>query len=123
MDYAEVFRNLTYQTAIIIFIKKNGEIRVMLGTRNLKTVELEYGFKGMELGGHDKRCNINNGNVAVYDMIVGEARSFSINRLVSIQYVGEITDTDTLNKVVEEYIKFKNDYEATKPKTLDIDTF
>ena len=123
MDYAEVFRNLTYQTAIIIFIKKNGEIRVMLGTRNLKTVELEYGFKGMELGGHDKRCNINNGNVAVYDMIVGEARSFSINRLVSIQYVGEITDTDTLNKVVEEYIKFKTDYEATKPKTLDIDTF
>lgn len=123
MDYAEVFRNLTYQTAIIIFIKKNGEIRVMLGTRNLKTVELEYGFKGMELGGHDKRCNINNGNVAVYDMIVGEARSFSINRLVSIQYVGEITDTDTLNKVVEEYVKFKNDYEATKPKTLDIDTF
>lgn len=123
MDYAEVFRNLTYQTAIIIFIKKNGEIRVMLGTRNLKTVELEYGFKGMELGGHDKRCNINNGNVAVYDMIVGEARSFSINRLVSIQYVGEITDTDTLNKVVEEYIKFKNDYEATKPRTLDIDTF
>lgn len=123
MDYAEVFRNLTYQTAIIIFIKKNGEIRVMLGTRNLKTVELEYGFKGMELGGHDKRCNINNGNVAIYDMIVGEARSFSINRLVSIQYVGEITDTDTLNKVVEEYVKFKNDYEATKPKTLDIDTF
>ncbi|MBO5389017.1 MAG: DUF2693 domain-containing protein [Lachnospiraceae bacterium] len=123
MDYAEIFRNLTYQTAIIIFIKKNGEIRVMLGTRNLKTVELEYGFKGMELGGHDKRCNINNGNVAVYDMIVGEARSFSINRLVSIQYVGEITDRDTLNRVVEEYIKFKDEYEATKPKTLDIDTF
>lgn len=123
MDYAEIFRNLTYQTAIIVFIKRNGNIRVMLGTRNLKTVELEYGFRGMELGGHDNRCNINNGNMAVFDMIIGEARSFSVNRLVSIHYVGEITDTDTLNKVVEDYIKFKNEYEASQPKALDIDTF
>lgn len=123
MDYAEVFRNLTYQTAIVIFVKKNCDIRVMLGTRNLKTIELQYGFQGMALGGHDKRCNINNGNLALYDMIIGEARSFNINRLTTIEYLGEITTQDELNKAVEKFLAFKEEYEKTKPMRLDIDTF
>lgn len=123
MNYADIFMNLTYKTAIIIFIKKNGDIRVMLGTRNLDTVALTYGFGGAKLGGHDKRCNIKNGNLAVFDLIAGDARSFNIDRLVSIEYVGEIKTEEELNKVVDAYVKFKEEYEASKPMSLDIDTF
>ena len=57
-NYAEVFSKLTYELAFIVFLKKDGTVRLMLGTRNLNTVSLEYGFQGKALGGHDNRCNI-----------------------------------------------------------------
>lgn len=78
--YPEVFSKLTYETAYLIFLKKDGSIRLMLATRNLSTVALRWGFQGKALGGHDNRCNINNGNVAVFDLLLGDARSFSIDR-------------------------------------------
>ena len=87
-SYPEVFSKLTYETALVTFLKKDGTIRVMLCTRNLDTISIKYGFQGAALGGHDNRCNINNGNLAVYDLILGDARSFNIDRLVDIQYGG-----------------------------------
>lgn len=123
MQYAEVFSKLTYETAAIIFLKKNGEIRVMMGTRNLKTISLMYGFQGRALGGHDTRCNINNGNIAVFDLIIGEARSFSIDRLISINYIGVLETMEQYNKAVNDFVMFKNSYEASKPKYIDMDTF
>ena len=120
-SYPEVFSRLTYETAIIIFMKKNGEIRLMLGTRNLHTVELYYGFQGAALGGHDNRCNINNGNIAVYDMMLGEARSFNIDRLVRIEFLGEIRDKEALEEAAGKYLDFKNKYDeaVTKDVTMD----
>ena len=121
MTYPEVFSKLTYETATVIFMKKDGAIRIMLATRNLHTVELEYGFQGKALGGHDNRCNIKNGNVAIFDIILGEARSFSINRLVSIEYHGAITVKEELDNVVQKYMVFKRNYEATQPMELTMD--
>lgn len=123
MNYAEVYSKLTYETAIIIFLKKNGEIRVMLGTRNLGTVDIKYGFQGQVLGGHDRRCNINNGNLAVYDLAIGDARSFHIDRLINIEYLGIIDTEEKYDKIFEQYINFKTEYEKTKPQTLDMNTF
>lgn len=113
VTYPEVFSRLTFETAIIIFMKKNGEIRIMLGTRNLHTVQLYYGFQGGALGGHDKRCNINNGNVAVYDLVLGEARSFNIERLVDIQYLGEIKTNEELDNAAAKFQEIKNSYEPS----------
>ena len=123
MTYPEVFSKLTFETAIIVFLKRNGEVRLMLGTRNLNTVSLLYGFQGQTLGGHDNRCNINNGNLAVFDMVVGDARSFNIERVLDIQYAGVITTVDEYNKVLEGFVKFKEEYEKTKPMTINMDSF
>jgi hypothetical protein len=120
MLYSEVFSKLTYETAFLVFLKKDGTVRLMLGTRNLNTVSLQYGFQGKALGGHDNRCNIKNGNLAVFDLALGEARSFHIDRLVDIQYKGIITTSEELNKVAQEFLEFKEEYEKTKPMELDM---
>lgn len=122
MTYPEVYSKLCYETALIVFLKKNGEVRLMLGTRNLNTVALLYGFQGNVLGGHDTRCNINNGNVAVYDMIAGDARSFNIDRLLDIQFAGIITTKEQYDEVLNKFVKFKDDYEKNKPMRVDMDT-
>lgn len=122
MQYSEVFSRLTYETAILVFMKKNGEVRLMLGTRNLNTVALRYGFQGNVLGGHDNRCNIKNGNVAVYDLLLGDARSFHIDRLVSIEYLGQIDSMEKLEDAADRFLQFKEKYEASKPKELTMDS-
>lgn len=123
MQYAEIFSKLTYETAVLVFFKKNGDIRVMLGTRNLSTIDLIHGFQGYVLGGHDTRCNINNGNLAVYDMVIGDARSFSIDRLVHAEFLGTITTKEGYNKALETYLKIKEDYDKSGNTTLTIDNF
>lgn len=121
MEYTEIYRNLTYKMATLIFLKKDGTVRVMLGTRNMDTISLEYGFQGGRLGAFDNRCNIKNNNIAVFDMIVGDARSFNVDRLISITYHGVVDTKEDLERVVKEHIKFKEDYESSKPKELDME--
>lgn len=123
MTYPEVFSRLTYETAVIVFLKKDGTVRVMLGTRNLQTIELAYGFQGQVLGGHDKRCNINNGNIAVYDLGIGDARQFHIDRLISIDFVGEVKTKEQYDKVFADFVKFKTEYEKTQPMEISMDMF
>jgi hypothetical protein len=70
------------------------------------------------LGGHDKRCNINNGNIAVVDLIIGEARSFNIERVLHIEYINKpIKSKDDLEaeiatlQSVREYYESKIEYD------------
>lgn len=118
--YPEIFSRLTYETAFLIFMKKNGEVRIMLATRNMNTISLQYGFQGKALGGHDNRCSINNGNIAVFDLVLGEARSFHIDRLIDIQFQGVIDSMDKLNNAAERFTEFKNNYEANNSMELDM---
>lgn len=120
-SYTDVFSHLTYETACIVFMKKDGTVRLMLGTRNLHTIELQYGYKGDELGGHDKRCSINNSNLAVFDTVIGEARQFSIDRLIDIHYFGVIETIADLNEAAERFMEFKRKYEETQPKEISMD--
>lgn len=122
-NYPEVFSKLTYETAIITFLKKDGNIRLMLGTRNLETVSLKYGFQGASLGGHDNRCNIKNGNIAVFDLILGESRAFNIERLVDIHYIGLINNLNILDSKISEYLDYKQKYESNNDMTLNMNTF
>ena len=121
MGYAEIFSRLTYETAIVVFMKKNGDVRLMLGTRNLSTVNLKYGWRAVELGGHDRKCNIRNGNIALFDMLADGVRSFNIERLVTIQFLGEITTLAELDEAAEKFIKFKEEYEKTQPSEISMD--
>ena len=111
MQYSEIYSKLCVETALIIFFKSNGEIRLMLGTRNLQTVALKWGFQGYALGGFDNRCNINNGNVAVFDILLGDARCFKVDRLIEINYYGEIRTLEDLEKTIDKFNKFKKAYE------------
>ena len=121
-DYPEIFRNLTQQTACVVFFKKDGQVRIMFATRNLSTVALRYGYQGYELGGHDRRCNIKNGNFAVFDLALGEARSFHIDRIIDIKYYGEIKTLEELNEAAEKYMEFKENYEKTMPMEVTFDS-
>lgn len=120
--YEDVFLRLTYETAIVIFIKKNGDIRVMLATRNLKTAKLKTGeFLGRELDGYDRRNNRSNGNIAVIDLEKGQCRAFNINRLVAIKYYGAVETPEDLQKVIKEFNEFKTQYEEKVPKRIDME--
>ena len=41
--YSEIFGRLTFDTATVLFIKKDGTIRCKLATKNISTVALEFG--------------------------------------------------------------------------------
>ena len=123
VSYPEVFSKLTYETALVTFLKKDGTVRNMLCTRNLDTVSLKFGFQGAALGGHDNRCNIKNGNIAAFDLVLGEARSFNIDRVLSIQYSGIVTTNEQLDKCIEAYVEFSRQYESTHSMSLQMDTF
>lgn len=122
MTYPEVFSRLTFETAILVFMKKNGDVRLMLGTRNINTIAIKYGFQGSALAGHDNRCSIKNGNVAVFDLILGEARSFHIDRLVSIEFLGEIKDEAALNDAAARYSQFEAEYNKSKPTEITMES-
>lgn len=107
LTYAEMFQKLSYETAIVTFIKRDGSLRFMLCTRNLKTVAIRYGFQGNKLGAHDRRCSIKNGNVAVMDIMLGDSRSFSMDRLCETVFLGEITTEEELNKAIDQYTEYK----------------
>ena len=112
-NYPEVYNRLNVELGIIIFMKKNGEVRVMLGTRNLNIASYAFAIEGQtvknSLAGHDNRCNIKNGNIAVMDVMIGEARSFNIERLVYITYLG-----NTLLQITNDHLLHEIDLECCK---------
>ena len=120
--YEDVYLKLTYETALLIFIKRNGHLRVMLGTRNLKTVKLKTGqFMGSLLSSYDARHNKNNGNIAVIDLELEEARSFNIDRLVHVEYFGVIESEERMAEVYNIFTNFKSKYEAKVANSIGLD--
>lgn len=123
-NYPEVYNRLNIELGIIIFMKKNGEVRVMLGTRNLNIASYAFAIEGQtvknSLAGHDNRCNIKNGNIAVMDVMIGEARSFNIERLVDITYLGRPNNKEEFEKAVEYFIKYREEYERNLIGSTDI---
>lgn len=103
-DYGNTYGRLLSEAAVIIFEKKDGTIRVMLSTRNIDIANLMWPDNNLEylLAGFDRRCNRSNGNLAVIDVILGDCRSFNINRVIGIKWLGEVT-RDTLDAALAEY--------------------
>lgn len=111
VSYSDAEAILTDSVAIVIFLKKNGEIRVMLCTRCLAVASQRMRFAGTALNSHDNKCNRSNGNLAVIDLEIGEPRSFNISRLVAIQpievrFYGQYEEAMAqVNRIREEYDK------------------
>lgn len=101
LSYSEIYMRLQFESAVVTFKKKDGTLRVMLCTRNIYTGALVNGDSSAVLGrlaGHDKRCSIANGNLAVFDLIIGETRSFNAERVLDIKFLGEIKTTEQLDE-------------------------
>jgi hypothetical protein len=110
MTYPEVYSRLCFETAIVIFMKKDGSIRLMLCTRNMTTINLKYGNQVATLAGHERRCSINNGNIAVFDLDEGDARQFNIDRLTSYTTLGVIGTKEELDKAFKTFGEYKEWY-------------
>ena len=112
-EYGNTWGRLILETALIAFIKANGNARLMLCTRNLDTCEFMWKDKEFqyELTGFDGRCSRNNGNIAVVDLAIGECRSFNIDRVIASKRFGESNSESGMEKAIEEYEKMKEDLE------------
>ena len=120
--YGETYLKLSYETATIFFLKSSGEVRSMLGTRCINTGNILYPGIVSALQGHDKRCNIKNGNIALIDLALGEVRSFNIERLLDITYHGELKSEEEIGTAYKEFKAIKTEYESRMPQKLSIDT-
>lgn len=118
-NYSEVYNRLSTETGIVVFTKKDGTTRVMLSTRNLITASLDYGLLKGLLDGHDKRCNIKNGNVGVIDLTIGEGRAFNIDRVMDIIWLGDIRTKEDLELAFDKFMEVKNANDGTKKLSMD----
>lgn len=123
MEYTEIYRRLMEETAIVTFLKRDGKIRNMLATRNIRTMNLCEDCNINSMSWHDKKCGIDNGNVAVMDLIIGEGRSFNVERLIRITFVGVIDSIERFEQVCKEFKEFREQYEAENVMELTMNTF
>lgn len=110
MKYNAIYQRLAFETAVIIFNKASGETRVMLGTRNPKTVTLSNcgdDKSTLKLNSHDKRCNISNGNISVMDLEIGDCRAFNVDRVIDIYFVGQIMTESELDEEIKKLSELK----------------
>lgn len=106
--YAQMLEALDKVTIVVKFKKKDGSIRVMIGTRNKITIQAlcNTDLSGM-LAGFDKRANVGNHNIPVVDLALGQVRTFCVSRLEAYQVLGFVNDSNAevafeyYNKVVE----------------------
>ena len=104
-EYGNTWGRLLTETALIAFYKKNGDVRLMLGTRNADTARIMWQDKHLKglLDGFDHRCNIKNGNIGVIDLAIGDCRSFGVNNIIAIQWLGEITTSSGIEEAIKRY--------------------
>lgn len=114
LNYAEVINDLSLEVGCIIFFKKNGDLRLMLATRDLQTLGLlgdtDDDTALIELKKVEARSNIKNGNVPVVDLEIEEGRAFNIQRVVKIEYLGRAETKEELESIKKEYEKIKAHY-------------
>lgn len=120
--YGEIYCRLCEELAIVKFKKKSGEERLMLSTRNVEIICLEYPHGSILLNGHDKRCHLKNGNIGVIDMVIGEGRSFNIDRLIDVQWLGIPKTREEYDKLYEKFAEIRGELKInTEEKVLSLE--
>lgn len=121
MEYTEAYRKLQTGVCVVTFIKKDATVRNMLATRNKRIVSNFSRLDDSSFNGHDRRCSIDNGNIAVYDLIIDEVRMFNIGRVVGFYEFGDITSQEEMNNAVEQFKNFDTKYRENSPMELHLD--
>ena len=126
ITYQECYRRLFDEVAGIVFVKANGELRVMLATKNKEIARLVSGADNVdftyELMKLDRKCNINTGNMSVIDIQLTEGRCFKVERLVDIHFYGTPTTEEEADRIYADFKGFETEYTKHKNQTEDIDS-
>lgn len=109
-SYSDLYMFMSTHTVLVVFLKKDGHPRCMLCTRSSATMRLCYEDRIPAFKGHDKRCSIDNGNLGVMDLMIGEPRSFNVNRICNIYDCGEINTFKELESKMEYTRSFEEEY-------------
>lgn len=117
LNYRELHSMLGQSTMIITFYKANGEIRPMLCTRNINTAAISYGYLGNRLSSFSRRCSEYNRNIGVIDLIIGDARCFKMDRLIDAHDLGVISTQEQLDKAVDQFKQYVDNYKASTAGT------
>lgn len=123
MEYSELYRRLSVETAMVAFLKKDANVRLMLCTRSIQTARLCANFDIRMFDSRDKVSSIETGNIAVFDLIIEEVRMFNNSRLLDINWLGSIGSFDQLAEAVGKFEVYKQWYENSNIMTLNFDTF
>lgn len=102
--------------AILVFRKKNDELRVMLCTRNIQTASLAG--HGCALNSKNPLKDEQAGNLLVTDLVAGEPRQINISRIVYSCWFSLATTAEEIEMLYEsfKYIKEQwKDYDELDP--------
>jgi hypothetical protein len=121
MDYSQIYMRLNHETACAIFVKRDGTIRTMLCTRNNTTMHNNGNDLMGRLVAYDRRCNINNRNIAVYDLVLGDVRSFNTDRLIDTEWYGILETKEQLDEAHIKFKEFDRKYKAEMPQQISMD--
>lgn len=96
-----------------IFFKKNGMLRLMLCTRDIFTSNICLGDSlANKLNYHSERCNFKNNNISVIDLLIGDVRSFNIDRVIRNIYLGECNSTNDFNRYIRAYANIESMFKS-----------
>ena len=118
--YNKIFNMLNFNVCCVIFFKRNGELRFLFGTRDTDVIRMgkDVEDKIKMMNHYDTKCNISSGTISVFDIVLGEVRSFQIDRLIEIINFGEVKSIEKLGEVYKKYKSLKEGYESKLPKEL-----
>lgn len=94
-EYGLVNCRLSNEVAIVTFVKVNNDVRVMLCTRSIRTIERlsgnpQYNIAGMN--GRQRKLSVASGNIAVVDLALDEVRVVNSSRIIRIDYLDDSID-------------------------------
>lgn len=119
--YEQIYSELCHNIVMIIFLKKTGELRVMLATKN-EAIAMTSN-KMQIIPSRYIRESKESGNISVIDLETKERRSFNLERLLSYHIFGTASTEQEYTKIQNEYAEFKIRYlqELNKTETSEAD--
>lgn len=105
--------------SVIVFIKKNGDSRCMLATRDISVPRLVGRSLSAELYGMDKRNEKHDGVISVIDLEIHQVRSFRLDKLVYLKDMGCVGTGEELKIIKSKFEAFKESYKAENDKKVN----
>lgn len=110
MERGRMYSELSLSVCAVTFIKKNGESRCMLCTRNIKIAGRVVGYMKGSLDGVDRRNSKNPSTVGVIDLEIGEIRNINMSTVVNFKVYDNVNDYEGFTKALDDFTNYKENY-------------